>query len=211
MLHTPLLRLTERYCVLSNTDGPSPVGVPRTRALTKRSLDSMFSIQPCSLPDDALLGIYRANGGFTDCYATNIDRLVSQQQFVTAFYTTPLFKLERVILKWAVSRPSTDADVHQLASGASNTFAAWHVEKRSENQLLMCDVHGRTRSWLMVAPSRNSPSPATRLYFGSAVIPTKSGTTSGSTVGLGFRALLGFHQVYSKALLSAAKSRLNGI
>ena len=171
----------------------------------------LSSIQPCSLPGDALLNAYRTSGAYTDCYATDIDGSVSHQQFVTAFYTTPLFKLERVILKWAVSRPSTDTDAQQLAAGAVDTFAAWHVEKRSENQLLMCDLHGRTRSWLMVAPLKTDRGPATRLYFGSAVVPVKSASTDTPTLGFGFRALLGFHKMYSKALLSAARSRLNGI
>jgi hypothetical protein len=38
----------------------------------------------------------------------------------------------------------------------------------------------------------------TRLYFGSAVV----------SLSFGFRALLGFHKLYSKVLLLAAKSRL---
>ena len=134
---------------------------------------------------------------------------MSHKQFVTAFYTTSLFKLERAILKWAVSRPSTDAQAERLASGASDAFAAWHVEKRCEDQLLLCDLHGRTRSWLMVTPLKTESGPGTRLYFGSAVVPVKGAQTGALTLGLGFRALLGFHKVYSKALLSAAKSRLN--
>ena len=134
---------------------------------------------------------------------TEIHGSVSHQQFVTAFYTTTLFKLERVILKWAVSRPSTDADAQQLASGTIDAFAAWHVEKRSENQLLMCDLHGRTRSWLMVAPLKTDRGQVTRLYFGSAVVPVKSASTGTPAIGVGFRALLGFHKLYSRALLSA--------
>lgn len=171
----------------------------------------MSSIQSCSLPRNALLNAYETSGAYTDCYATDIDASVSHQQFVKAFYTTPLFKLERVILKWAVSRPSTDTDVQQLAAGAVDTFAAWHVEKRAENQLLMCDLHGRTRSWLMVAPLKTDRGPATRLYFGSAVVPAKGAATDTPTLGFGFKALLGFHKMYSKALLSAARSRLKGI
>ena len=171
----------------------------------------LSAIQPCSLPDDALLNTYRTSGAYTDCYATDVDGAVSHQQFVTAFYTTPLFKLERLILKWAVSRPSTDADVQRLASGTIDAFAAWSVEKRSENQLLMCDMHRRTRSWLMVVPLTTDHGPATRLYFGSAVVPVKSAVSDTPTHGLAFKALLGFHKMYSKALLSAAKSRLNGI
>ena len=171
----------------------------------------MSAIQPCSLPRGALLNTYKRTGAYTDCYATDIHGSVSHQQFVTAFYTTPLFKLERVILKWAVSKPSTDVDAQQLASGAVDAFAAWRVEKRSENQLLMCDLHGHTRSWLMVAPLKTDRGPATRLYFGSAVVPVKSASTGTLAIGFGFRALLGLHKIYSKALLFAARSQLKGV
>jgi hypothetical protein len=34
---------------------------------------------------------------------------VTLAEYVNAFYTTRVFRLERIILKWAVSRPSTDA------------------------------------------------------------------------------------------------------
>jgi hypothetical protein len=169
----------------------------------------LSSIRPCSLPDDALLDTYRANGAHTDCYATDIAGVVSHQQFVTAFYTTALFKLERVILKWVVSKPSTDVQAEQLGSGARDVFAAWSVEKRSENQLLLRDLTGRTRSWLMVAPLRTDNGPRTRLYFGSAVVPVISAKTGKLTLGRGFTALLVFHKAYSKALLHAARSRLN--
>ena len=88
------------------------------------------------------------------------------------------------------------------------TFAAWHVEKRSENQLLLSDLYGRTRSWLMVAPVETEKGAGTRLYFGSAVIPVQNSRTGKSTLGLRFRALLGFHKIYSEVLLSAAKQKL---
>jgi len=73
----------------------------------------------------------------------------------------------------------------------------------------MCDLYGRTRSWLMVTPVTTYGGPGTRLYFGSAVIPVKSAKTGGLTLGPGFRALIGFHRMYSKALLHAARSPLN--
>jgi hypothetical protein len=44
----------------------------------------------------------------------------------------------------------------------------------------------------------------TRLYFGSAVV-TRTGQRRKAAR---FRALLGFHRGYSRALLAAAKSRL---
>lgn len=167
-----------------------------------------MSIESCDLPDGALLGRYAINGGYTDCYATDVSAAVSQAQYVSAFYTTPLFKLERVILKVALSMPSTDSQAEQLAEGAINAFAAWRVEDRTENQLLLTDFRGRTRSWLMVAPITVEGGVRTRLYFGSAVVPVKNAGNGKPAMGLGFRLLLGFHKLYSVALLRAARARL---
>ncbi|MGH8174839.1 MAG: hypothetical protein ACREV5_01090 [Steroidobacter sp.] len=168
----------------------------------------MSSIHPCSLPADALLGAYAGNGAYTDCYATDIPIAVSHAQYVSAFYTTRVFKFERLILKWAVSKPSTDAQAELLATGAIDSFAAWNVERRAEDQLLMCDFQGRTRSWLMVAPAGAATGIGSRLYFGSAVVPRKHPKTGRSTLGGGFEALLGFHKTYSRVLLHAARSQL---
>ena len=168
----------------------------------------MFSVEPCPIPDDALLNNYLREGTYTDCYVTEIRGSVSHVQYVLAFYTTRVFKLERLILKLAVSRPSTDAQAEQLAAGSIDAFAAWDVEARNENQLLMCDFQRRTRSWLMVVPLENASGTRTRLYFGSAVVPVKNSRTGKVTLGFVFRVLLGFHKVYSAVLLYAARSRL---
>ncbi len=161
---------------------------------------SLFPIQTCPLPDNALLGRYSRNGSYTDCFMTEIPVLASHAQYVNAFYTTPLFKLERFILTWTVSKPSTGTQAKQLANGTRDAFAAWTVEARAENQLLMCDFVSRTRPWLMVASSEKG----TRLYFGSAIVPK----TGKSTLEFGVRLLLGFHRLYSVALLYAARLRL---
>lgn len=170
----------------------------------------MPSIHRCELPPGALLSKYQNGGAYADCYATEITRHVSQAEYVQAFYTTPLFKLERPLLAWLVSKPSTDAQAGQLASGTFDSFAAWSVEERCEDQLLMCDFQGRTRSWLMVIPMEDENSAGTRLYFGSAVVPARAPRAGAQTpsLGLTFRLLLGFHKLYSRALLSSAKSRL---
>lgn len=168
----------------------------------------MFSVHPCPLPEVALLARYRREGAFTDCYAVDVPGVISHARYVAAFYTTPVFRLERLILKWAVSRPSSAAQAEQLAAGEIETFAAWRVESRAENQLLLADLRGRTRSWLMVAPIETKNGAATRLYFGSAVIPEQNVGAGRPTLGLVFRALLGFHAIYSRVLLSAAQSRL---
>ena len=48
---------------------------------------------------------------------------------------------------------------------------------------------------------------ATRLYFGSAVVPARA-KDGRASLGAGFHSLLGFHRLYSHALLRAARSRL---
>ncbi|MBT8098177.1 MAG: hypothetical protein KJO82_00435, partial [Gammaproteobacteria bacterium] len=86
------------------------------------------SIAETPLPDNALLQRYVRSGDYTDCFSTRVDTVVSLPQYINAFYTTGIFKTERVILKWLVSRPSTDEDVRQLADASCDTFAAWSVQ-----------------------------------------------------------------------------------
>ncbi|WP_211841956.1 hypothetical protein [Massilia eburnea] len=149
------------------------------------------------LPADALLQRYRERGAYTDCFAIDVPGQVAHAAFVEAFYTTSVFKLERLLLALFVSRPSNDAEARELAGGKREMFAAWSVEARAPGQLLMCDFAGSTRSWLMAAPAGGA---GTRLYFGSAVVRRSQGGA--------FRALLGFHKLYSRILLRAAASRV---
>jgi hypothetical protein len=125
---------------------------------------------------------------------------------VAAFYTTWLFRLERWILRLAVARPSTDEEAHELARGERDSFAAWSVEARAPDQLLMCDFTSRTRSWLMVAPAAGAA--GTRLYFGSVVVPVRDPKTGETGLGPVHGPLFGFHRVYSRLLLGAAARRL---
>lgn len=178
------------------------------RASTLAGHATLPTVQSCPLPEHALLATYRANGSFTDCYSIDVAGDVSLAQFVAAFYTTFVFRLERLVLKWALSRPSTDEDAQRLAAGTADTFAAWTVEGRGVDQLLLCDVAGRTRSWLMVTPVVSGRRPATRLYFGSAVVPHHNRRAGQHEMGTAFRALLGFHKLYSRVLLRAAVGRL---
>lgn len=133
--------------------------------------------------------------------------MYSHSAFVEAFYTTALFKVERLILAWFVARPSTDLQARQLAEGSTDSFAAWRVEGRAPDQLLLTDFVGRTRSWLMVAPVPGANA-RTRLYFGSAVVPRGHAGKGPPRMGLAFHALLGFHKLYSRLLLRAARSRM---
>ena len=163
-----------------------------------------MGVERCEIPDGALLLRYRVDGTYADCYATLASGRIDLPRYVGAFYTTPLFRLERAILALAGMR-STDEHVRQLADGTRERFAAWTVEGRAPDQLLLCDVYGRTRSWLMVAPDGDA---ATRLYFGSAVVPKLDRRTREPALGGGYTALLGFHKLYSVALLGAARRRI---
>jgi len=165
-----------------------------------------LGIERTALPAAALLAPYRDRGDFTDCYATQLAGDVPLGRLVSAFYTTLPFRAERLILRLALSLPSTDAEAAELAAGHRDRFAAWCVEARREDQLLLADVQGRTRSWLMVAPA--GAGTHTRLYFGSAIVKSVDATTGRAQIGPVFRALGRFHHAYSILLLAAARRRL---
>lgn len=169
----------------------------------------MSTIEPRELPANALLRKYVIQGAYTDCYATEVAAPVAQAEYVEAFYTTGVFKLERLLLDWLASKPSTDEEARRLATGARDTFAAWTVEEQTTDQLLLREISGRTRSWLMVeAIGDGGRTGNTRLYFGSAVVPVVDARTGAAALGSSYRALLGFHKFYSRVLLHAARSRL---
>ncbi|MBL8518301.1 MAG: hypothetical protein JNM76_15180 [Betaproteobacteria bacterium] len=166
----------------------------------------MPTITPSDLPSVALLRKFQNGHDFTDHYCTDIDGDIPLATFVTAFYTTPLFRLERFILTWLVRRPSRDEGARAFATGAAERFAAWQVEARTDHQLLA--AAGRTRSWFMVEPVAMAGGVATRLHFGSAVVARHRAEGGKPALGVVFHALLGFHKLYSQALLRAARSRL---
>lgn len=159
----------------------------------------MKNINSAPLPEESFLHLYKVSGAYTDCYSVGIDAQVSHAEFVQAFYTSTLFKLERFILGLLAARPSNDQQARDLAEGGSSTFAVWTVEKRDSCQLLLREFTGSTRSWLMVEV--NQANNHTRLYFGSAVVPQTDQKTGEQKMGWIFKRLLGFHKLYSKALL----------
>lgn len=161
---------------------------------------TLLRIQKTTLPEHALLKRYERDGHYTDCYTTDVDFGVAHDEFVFAFYTTWLFKLERLILQLLISRPSTDNEALALAQGERDAFAAWTVEGREADQLLMCDVMERTRSWLMVEALDSG---GTRLSFGSAVV--RDDRLEQRPAKLMFKPLILFHRAYSVALLAAAR------
>ncbi len=159
------------------------------------------------VPADALHAKYANHGGHADCYVTEIAREVAHAEFVEAFYTSWLFKLERFVLTWLVNKPSTDAEARALARGERDTFAAWFLESRAPDELLMHDYQDKTRSWFKVERIPG-PTAGTRLYFGTGIASITNRMTGARRLSVFFITLMGFHLVYSRALLAAARSRL---
>lgn len=172
---------------------------------------------PCDLPASSLLLPYQTEGHFTDCFFVETQSLVSLEQFVTAFYSTRLFRMERVILEMALGKSSSARQVRELATGTAERLAAWRVEARHPHQLLLSDYRGQTRSWLMVDAPKAAAREAgctigagpTMLYFGSAIVSRVDSKTDKRSMSRGFKSLLSLHTMYSKALLNSALNLLH--
>jgi hypothetical protein len=137
-----------------------------------------------------------------DCFAVTVNRPVTLAEFVFAFYTSPVFRIERLILRLLANAPSMDSDVQRLAEGSGTSFAIWRVGARTPTQLLMCDRYERTRSWFSVV---RLDAGKTLLQFGSAVASRSEQKTESKVRRFMFRLLMKFHVAYSEILLHAAK------
>ena len=102
----------------------------------------MQEIRPCEVPLNSYLRSYKDAEGYADCYMGDVPGAITQAQFVEAFYTTGLFKVERTLLRYLAARPATDADAKPLAAGLATSFSAWRVEAQSESELLLADFTG---------------------------------------------------------------------
>lgn len=156
------------------------------------------------LPPDSLLArLARDRGAYADAYSLQVSRAVGLAEFVEAFYTTRLFKLERALIA-LFGRPSNDAMARAVARGEGERLAVWTVEARAADELLMHEDSGATRSWFKAEAGAGH----TTLWFGSAVVPRQRGPGGEARFSGVFHALLGFHRWYSRALLQAAARRL---
>ena len=171
----------------------------------------MHAVTQKPVPDFSLLRTYRAPlhahawNEFMDCFAAELAGTASLAEFIRAFYDSLPFRLERRIIQALIGRPSTAQDVRALANGATEHFAAWVVLERNDAQILLGDFRGQTRSWLAVRPL---PGGGTQLLFGSGIRSVPDPVTGTPTRSWGFRALGGFHLLYSRVLLGAARRRL---
>lgn len=157
------------------------------------------------LPDGALITQQSQNPGyFTDCYSVEVAVSVDLPALIKAFYTTPLFRLERLVLNLTAKGKMCDADVVALSLAKSDRMSVWRVEARCDTEILL--NAGRTKSWLMTVPKGSG----TQLYFGSVVVPEPPKKEGGAyRLGPVFDSLLSAHGVYSRLLLGSTARRLS--
>lgn len=155
----------------------------------------------------ALHALSQRPGHYADCFVTEIRGTVTLAAYVEAFYTTPLFRAERLVLR-LFGIASSDVQARRLASGEAESFAAWRVTERTGTELLM-KAMGRTSSWFMIEGATSG----TRLYFGSAVAPKGAGPEGqvGRRPGGLHPLLTGLHVLYSRCLLASARRRLQRV
>ncbi|MEL7164166.1 MAG: hypothetical protein AAGL96_01740 [Pseudomonadota bacterium] len=158
-----------------------------------------MNIEETPVPPGTYLADFVAREGhYTDCF-TAPGKTATLPQFITAFYTQPLFRAERLVLRATAGARSTDEQVRALASGEINDFAVWKVHSRSNTEILLEDIQSnRTLSWLSTAGG---------LHFGSVVRPVRN-RRGQLVLGPVFDALLSAHKLYSRALLAGAARRV---
>ena len=165
----------------------------------------MAQVIATNLPKSAFLNAYEERAGvYTDCFQTQLPKGITLERYINAFFNTWLFRIERAILSFAAKKPASDADIARLADGTSNTMAAWQVERRDADQILLEVPQTPIRTWLM----RGDDGDATQLYFGSAILPEAVDRKGNPKMPFLFKALLGFHKLYARALLYSAKRAL---
>lgn len=155
----------------------------------------MPAIETPALPAASLLAQHRGAECYRDCFRVTVPRRFSLNEYIEAFYASFAFTPERYVLH-LIGKGSSRADITALAEGRAQDFAAWSVEAREDEQILLRDFQNRTCSWLMVEPVGDT---ATRLWFGSGVRHPDKGLVS---------ALMPFHRWYSRVLLAGAVRKL---
>lgn len=156
------------------------------------------------VPDGTLIADdAQRTGGFADSFVTRVPGTVPLPVYVEAFYTSRLFRAERVLLGLA-GHPSTDTEARAVAEGSADRIAVWGHPVRRGDELLMPQLSGATASWFMT----RSVGTETELCFGTIVRPGKSGAKRMPWV---YRALSGFHRLYSRLLLASAARRVRTV
>lgn len=168
----------------------------------------MSRITAPPLPDDSLLARHRGPECYRDAFRVEVPGDVSLAELITVFFGSGAFLPERTALR-LIGRGAGRAEIAELADGRAKRFAAWELEAREENELLMHDFLDKTCCWLAVSPGGEAPDLAgglprpgagrTYLWFGTGVRDFEGPIIS---------RLREAHRWYARWLLAGAARRL---
>jgi hypothetical protein len=168
----------------------------------------MTQVTASELPPESLLARLRGPECYRDAFRASVAGDVSLGELITAFFSSRVFLTERMALH-LIGRGAGHRDIAALAAGRTERFAAWEVEAREENELLMHDFLDKTCCWLAVSSRREDaaldaplPVPETGrayIWFGTAVREFEGPIVS---------RLRDAHRWYARLLLEAAARRL---
>lgn len=110
--------------------------------------------------------------GSADCFRLDVPGHVPIERFAHAFFTSWLFKLERLVLPVA----TTDDLAKDFAYSRVNEFAIWTAKERTDSELLAvwAEQHSPASgaTWMRVVHGKDDEGkPKTCLEFGSAIAP----------------------------------------
>ncbi|WP_299989607.1 hypothetical protein [uncultured Ruegeria sp.] len=162
----------------------------------------MRQVEEHSIPEGSLLHQFAKRPGYhADAFVAHVGFVPSQSEYIMAMFDSPVFRIERALLALAAFKPSFAKDVAALALVENDQIACWKTVQRTQQELQMKVEKGRVRTWLMVEPAQGG---ASKLWFGSAIVPKPAQTGKAGGIGFVFRTLMGFHKLYSRVLLRAA-------
>ncbi|APG49136.1 hypothetical protein [Phaeobacter porticola] len=162
----------------------------------------MRQVEENGIPEGSLLQQFAERPGFhVDAFVAHVGFTPSLNDYIVAMFDSRVFRIERALLALAAFKPTFKEGVAALAAAESDRLASWKTVQRTEQELLMEVEKGRVRTWLMVEPAQGG---ASKLWFGSAVVPKPAQTGKAGGIGFVFRTLMGFHKLYSRVLLRAA-------
>ena len=165
----------------------------------------MVNVIAVPLPEHSLIAGQTLHVGYvTDCFRYEIPKTVDLSDLIDAFYKTPLFRFERLVLSLAPTSRMRDVDITALSKEQVDQISVWQVETRLDAQILLSA--GGTKSWLKVEQMESG----TRFYFGSVLVPRPSSVEGKPPeVSWFINSLMGAHLMYSLLLLGDAARRLS--
>ncbi|MTI09151.1 hypothetical protein [Curvivirga aplysinae] len=166
----------------------------------------MTEVKETAIPLNSFMNFYHESPGHhADAFVGQIDGIVTLEDYILAFFDSPIFRIERSILSLFLLRRIKQSEIKELASGRSQQFALWKTKKRNEEELLLEVGDSQIRTWFHTEQEQSNK---TKLYFGSAIVPDTTSKNAKEGIGFTFRFFMGFHKLYSRILLQSALKKL---